>query len=464
MKEFVRAACARPGWSALLISSSLALAGCGDSDTPPGAPAPGTGTAPVAVAYAVTPALYVAGEAIGANAPVVTGGPASAFSVTPALPAGLALDPASGVITGTPAAASAQATYTVTAGNAAGSVTTPVQVEITSRGSWTATSAINPARHYHAATRLLDGRVLVTGGLSGAGATNHTALYDPATGVWGAAAPMGSARYEHTAVLLADGRVLVAGGLQAAAGPSLVTSEIYDPATDTWAPAGALNVGRSRHASLRLPDNRVLAIGGLVSTGPLTVAATVERFDPATATWTQLPTALSVPRTQHAAELLPGGNTVLVVGGINSGGFVTSSELYPASGVGPTTAIAGGGTGNVAVSARLSDDTVLVVNDGSTTSWRFHPSTLSWTTSTQLATRSLPALMALPDGRAVLAGGSNLASAEIYNPGANVWTSATGMATVRRASATALLADGSVLAIGGFNAGGEVGGVEIFRP
>ena len=57
----------------------------------------------------------------GPYPPTVTG-PVTGYSVSPALPAGLTLDPTSGVISGTPLAASS-GTYVVTASNEAGAAT-----------------------------------------------------------------------------------------------------------------------------------------------------------------------------------------------------------------------------------------------------------------------------------------------------------------------------------------------------
>ena len=85
--------------------------------------------APVSISYSVNPAVYCQNVAIAANNPTVTGGAATSFSVSPALPAGLNLNPATGVISGTPAATVAAADYTITASNTCGS--TQVDVNIT---------------------------------------------------------------------------------------------------------------------------------------------------------------------------------------------------------------------------------------------------------------------------------------------------------------------------------------------
>jgi|GEM_PF-1104686 len=74
-----------------------------------------TVTAPVLAGYSPSPAVFTRGRPGPPLVPLVQGGPAAGFSVTPPLPAGLALNPQSGVITGTPAAGAVSATSTITA-------------------------------------------------------------------------------------------------------------------------------------------------------------------------------------------------------------------------------------------------------------------------------------------------------------------------------------------------------------
>ncbi|MFN8010977.1 MAG: putative Ig domain-containing protein [Holophagaceae bacterium] len=79
--------------------------------------------APSALAYGTNPAVYTKGTAIAANNPSNGGGAIVTYTVSPALPAGLSLNPSTGVITGTPTAVAATATYTVTGTNTGGSTT-----------------------------------------------------------------------------------------------------------------------------------------------------------------------------------------------------------------------------------------------------------------------------------------------------------------------------------------------------
>jgi hypothetical protein len=77
---------------------------------------------PSGLSYAVNPAAYWKGVRITANAATVSG-IVDSFTVSPPLPAGLALDKSTGAISGTPTAASGNATYQVTARNRAGATT-----------------------------------------------------------------------------------------------------------------------------------------------------------------------------------------------------------------------------------------------------------------------------------------------------------------------------------------------------
>ena len=65
-----------------------------------------------------------------ANSPTSTGGAVTAYGVSPALPAGLSMDDDTGIITGTPTAVTATATYTVMASNLTGSATATLSITV----------------------------------------------------------------------------------------------------------------------------------------------------------------------------------------------------------------------------------------------------------------------------------------------------------------------------------------------
>jgi len=77
---------------------------------------------PSQLTYA-TPVGLVRTQAMTNLSPTVQGGTIISYSVSPALPAGLSLNTTTGVISGTPTAVTAQATYTITATNSGGSTT-----------------------------------------------------------------------------------------------------------------------------------------------------------------------------------------------------------------------------------------------------------------------------------------------------------------------------------------------------
>lgn len=76
--------------------------------------------APSGLIYSTNPATYTKGMAVAANIPSSGGGAVVSYAVSPALPSGLNLSTSTGVITGTPTAVSATASYTVTATNSGG--------------------------------------------------------------------------------------------------------------------------------------------------------------------------------------------------------------------------------------------------------------------------------------------------------------------------------------------------------
>ena len=86
--------------------------------------------APAALSYAAGTAAYTINVPITPNAPANSGGIVISYSVLPALPAGLSLDTATGIISGDPTALAAAANYTVTATNSGGSATAPVTIAV----------------------------------------------------------------------------------------------------------------------------------------------------------------------------------------------------------------------------------------------------------------------------------------------------------------------------------------------
>ena len=107
-------------------------------------------------------------------------------------------------------------------------------------GRFTATGDMAFVRDGHTATLLRNGTVLITGGESAASCSISSLaaaeLYDPSKGSFGSAGRMNVRREWHTATRLKDGKVLVTGGLtfdggycRVAGSVPLSSAELYVP-------------------------------------------------------------------------------------------------------------------------------------------------------------------------------------------------------------------------------------------
>jgi hypothetical protein len=188
----------------------------------------------------------------------------------------------------------------------------------------------------HTSTGLLDGEVLIAGGLSNLFSptpANTAEIYDPNTGHFTpAAGNLTSGVFYHTATLLKDGHVLIAGGLSAT-GVS-AAAELYNPATRSFTTVGNMNVARSLHTATLLDDGTVLIAGG---SGIDKELASAEIYNPETQSFTLLSTGpcpgssgcMTTARTLHTATALLDG-TVLIAFGSNANASVIfgSTEIY----------------------------------------------------------------------------------------------------------------------------------------
>jgi len=104
------------------------IGGCGGGNSGSGG---NQQAAPSNLVYPQPTIKAVVGTAIQSDAPTVSG-TVSGYAISPALPAGLAMSQSSGMISGTPTAVAASASYTVTASNSTGSTTAAIQIAVSS--------------------------------------------------------------------------------------------------------------------------------------------------------------------------------------------------------------------------------------------------------------------------------------------------------------------------------------------
>ena len=107
----------------------IVLCGCGRLAFDDLADAPSSEVSAVTLSYPTENLIAVQNTSSISLTPTVTGGPV-AFSVTPALPAGLVLAPTTGTITGTPTAEANRTSYVVTASNSSGSASVTLYASI----------------------------------------------------------------------------------------------------------------------------------------------------------------------------------------------------------------------------------------------------------------------------------------------------------------------------------------------
>src|SRR5712691_2443210 len=339
--------------------------------------------------------------------------------------------------------------------------------------TWSPAPPMAQPRAVMSATTLLDGRVLVAGGVDSAVtmALSSAEIFDPASNSWSAAGSMSEARYYHVAAPLQDGRVLVAGGLGGANGPSN-TAEIYDPASGVWSPAAAMNRTRATASAVTLRDGRVLVIGGF-DQNAVAVQMDAEIYDPIANSWT-LTGPTTGPRFFATAQLLPDGR-VLAAGGYENVTFnsVESAEIFdPATN--SWTAVAPLHVKRVfPVSVALLDGRVLVIGGAQGTPailWTdgevYDPATDSWTMtpSTGGAGGLFLAAARRTDGRVLATGGlldttvGPMDAAALYDPSTNSWSAGAPMSAGRYGHAAIPIPGARTLIAGGI----RTDQVEIF--
>lgn len=178
-------------------------------------------------------------------------------------------------------------------------------------GSWLTVKKPNECKYFHAATRLADGTVLISGGESPHPSLIRTEyhgtseIFDPACDCFQAGADIPASRSRHTATLLASGHVILVGGEN---GERLQDAHLYDPTSRTWEMVAPMSAPRSRHAGVLLPSGKVLVAGGS-SLG-------AEIYDPISNSWRPTGDQPLIDSDHPTLTLLPSGN-VLMLGAVD---------------------------------------------------------------------------------------------------------------------------------------------------
>jgi len=297
-------------------------------------------------------------------------------------------------------------------------------------------SKMSVKRTGHIQLTLPDGRVLIAGGrtsevpeVPGAMVHKNSDIFDPKTNTFSPTGSLNVARRDHAAVILDDGRVLIAGGGDGCGMGTTMgidSAEIYDPATGSFKLLESkMSVPREFLNMIKMPDGKVLIFGGCKGPGIANPIKTVDRFDPATETFTEIG-EMHAPRIYAVANLLRDGR-VLLVSSWDGRKIGNDAEIYD-----PETKIFTPIEGPLHAQAiqpgiRLLDGTVLcpgglnAKTQHMTSAYLYRPETndFALTGSLQYA-RKLQDMALLPDGRPIIIGGFDsiihVPNGEIYTP------------------------------------------------
>jgi PKD repeat protein len=270
---------------------------------------------------------------------------------------------------------------------------------------------------------------------------------------------------------LADGRIIVVGGQNGSPHDGTAITSLFDPVTETWTRGRDMHDLRWYATSTTLPDGRVLVSSGDAPDG--TRSTVPEVYDPPTNTWTQLTGATRDQALYPLMFVLPNG-TVYDAGPKTSTAVITttgtgsltagptapySTSGYSESGVmyAPGKILRAGG-GDPAVATAM----VIDMKQASP-SWRMVQS-MSFP-------RRRMNLMILADGSVMAIGGTRrsddvaqaVLEGEIWNPATETWTVVAAMAEARMYHSSAvLLPDGRVV-VGGGEASGRLH-AQVYSP
>lgn len=151
---------------------------------------------------------------------------------------------------------------------------------------------------------------------------NTNAVYDPATNKWEPRKPMAVPR-NHASAGAVNGKIYVIGGRAGHAFITFATNtdavEEYDPAADRWSPPKRRMPTPRSGAGWGVHSGKIYVAGGEVTTDTIAAAyRAVEAYEPATDTWTALP-SMPMPRHGVAGAVL-GDRLHLATGMITSSG------------------------------------------------------------------------------------------------------------------------------------------------
>ncbi|MBD8061609.1 Kelch repeat-containing protein [Oceanitalea stevensii] len=263
----------------------------------------------------------------------------------------------------------------------------------------------------------------VVGGKGPDGHSTRAYRYDVPEGTWTRVADLPGPGVENPAVTTDGTRLLVLGGSTAPFSGAVATAWSYDPATDTWSPLPSMPTARGG-ATAQVVDGQVYVAGGMTADGAST--AVVERLDLAGGTWHTAP-ALATARDNPGSAVADGvlyvfgGRTRLANGQTPAGTLGSMEALHPAAGGGwsPRAPMP---TARRTMASGVIDGRIVAVGgearpDGLPfdATEVYDPATDTWTTLRRQPTARHGAAAGVVDGRLHTVGGAQFAGAAASN-------------------------------------------------
>ena len=289
---------------------------------------------------------------------------------------------------------------------------------------------------------------------------------------------------------LPDGRVLVVGGYGGltTGNNGIVDTNIFDPSTNTWTRVADMHYPRWYPDLTELADGRFVAISGN-TTNESTWADTPEVYDPTTNQWTLL-TGVSTSQV-HEAEypfsyLIPNGS-VFTIGPSEDKSFELNAAAKTWTQVGGSSGVVNGSSvmylpGKVLYTGGAANLNSSTPAQATAATIDLTAATPAWHATQPMAhARIYHTLTMLADGTVLAVGGEPTAGqtgstevsggvlpSEIWNPSTQAWSPAAATGATRGYHSTAvLMPDGTVLVAGSGHANPGYAGqdsAQVYSP
>jgi hypothetical protein len=313
------------------------------------------------------------------------------------------------------------------------------------------TGSMMVPRAWHTATKLSDGRVLITGGHDLDNFPNPNVLslvevFDPQTGEFETVGNLAVPRFQHVATLLGGSRVLITGGYSSFNQGPIASAEVFTLNGTAGSSGGLITMtsSRAQHTATVFNDGTALVTGGWGGNGSAEIFTPIGLDSGSFAATTG---AMVVPRASHTATLFASGplqGQVLIVGGQNQTD-AAYAELYD-----PATGSFASPPGDASLQHPRAGHTATLLGNGKIAIiGGYGPFDGPWTPA--LAQVEIAEVVITEDG-----------------PQVQIQVQIRGGGTTRIARSqhqATLLADGSVLVSGGHGRAGAVGSTaELYVP